>query len=109
MAHPTWSTLKTAHQLEAAGVGVSHGTALDWMQSTLLLSLEMGTLGPSQPVASKSSRLAGGRTARKGWGLEYTTLVVTDPKVPMRPLTASKWRMDVATTFMMKQSSPVTW
>ena len=42
-------------------------------------------------------------------GLEYTTLVVTEPSPLIRPATSSRWRMERARTLRTKQSSPVTW
>lgn len=35
-------------------------------------------------------------------------LVVTEPRVPILPVTSSRWRIERAVTFSTKQSSPVT-
>jgi hypothetical protein len=47
--------------------------------------------------------------ARPVSGLEQTTLVVTEPRPAIRPVTSSRCRIDRASTFSTKQSSPVTW
>src|SRR5882757_1349002 len=36
-------------------------------------------------------------------------VVVSGPRVEMRPVTSSRWRMERARTLRTKQSSPVTW
>jgi hypothetical protein len=59
-------------------------------------------------TAAGCSGLSQCPSGRRGRGEEYTTLVVTEPSVPILPEISSRWLIERAATLMTKQSSPVT-